>query len=752
MEPAWARGHAKQALLELARGNPGANRVAMRIRTAPAVLLLATLGGLARAQQTDFLVDPAPFVARTATAAEGRELVLDNGLVRATFHLAPDAALVSLRHGPNGEELVRSVRPFGVLTLGGKAVPVGGLTGQPNHAFLLPQWLDSMQPDPAAFRFERMEQGPITERLAWKRVRHAAPDAVWPPRGVHVQFHFRAPEGMDAALRATVHFELYDGLPLWCQWIELHNGSARAVELDAFTSVLLAAVEPESRVDEMRADVRLPDLHVETDFAFHAMNGTDGSAHCVHWVPDPLYETQVNYEKKTRCLLEVRPDVGPAQTVAAGTTFRTFRTWILAQGNADRTHKVLSLCRMYRTIAPWATENPLMMHVRSADPAAVRNAVDQCAEVGFEMVILTFGSGFDIEDESPANLARWKELRAYAASKGIELGGYSLLSSRRIQPDEDNCIDPRTGKAGGTVFGNAPALASNWGQQYFRKLYQFFGHTDFDLLEHDGSYPGDVDAAARPPLQKGTADSQWVQFGIIRDFYRWCRGRGTYLNVPDWYFLSGSSKTGMGYRETNWSLPREQQVIHARQNLFDGTQAKTPSMGWMFVPLTEYHGGGPAATIEPLDQHREHYGLMLASTLAWGAQACWRGPRLYDTEATRDLVKGWVAWFRQHRRILESDVVHGSSRRADGRDLDWVLHADPRGTERAMLVAFNPTDAPRTRTLRLELGHAGLGGEVRMVDAAGAESTVRVGPDGVLHLDVTVAPRGVTWRTFLPGR
>lgn len=752
MGPAWARAQAKQAGLALARARSQANRVAMRIHTAEAVLLLATLGGLARAQQVDFLVDPTPFAARASTSADGRELALDNGLVRATFRLAPDAALVSLRHGSNGEELVRSVRPFGVLTLGGKAVPVGGLTGQPNHAFLLPQWLDAMQPDPAAFRFERMEQGPITERLAWQRVRHTAPDAVWPPRGVHVRFHFRGPEGMDPAVRATVHFELYDGLPLWCQWIELHNGSAAALELDAFSAVVLAAVEPESRVDAMRADVRLPELHVETDFAFHAMNGLDGSAHCVHWVPDPLYVTQVNYERKTRCLLEVRPDVGPAQTIAPGATFQTFRTWLLAQGGADPTRKALSLCRMYRTLAPWATENPLMMHVRSSDPDAVRTAVDQCAEVGFEMVILTFGSGFDIEDESPSNLARWKELRAYAASKGIELGGYSLLSSRRIQPDGDNCIDPATGKPGGTVFGNAPALASDWGQQYFRKLYRFFEHTGFDLLEHDGSYPGDVDAAARPPLQKGVADSQWVQFGIIRDFYRWCRARGTYLNVPDWYFLSGSSKTGMGYRETNWSLPREQQLLHARQNLFDGTQVKTPSMGWMFVPLTEYHGGGPAATIEPLDQHREHYGLMLASTLGWGAQACWRGPRLYDTDATRDLVKRWVGWFRQHRRILESDVVHTSSRRADGRDLDWVLHVDPRGTERAMLVAFNPTDAARTRTVRLELGHGGLGGEVRMVDAAGRESDVRVGPDGVANLDVTVAPRGVTWHTFLPGR
>ena len=91
----------------------------------------------------------------------------------------------------------------------------------------------------------------------------------------------------------------------------------------------------------------------------------------------------------------------------------------------------------------------------------------------------------------------------------------------------------------------------------------------------------------------------------------------------------------MGYREVNWSLPREQQVIHTRQNIYDGTWQKAPSMGWMFVPLTEYQGGGAAATIEPLDQHLDHYQRMLDSNLALGVQACYRGPRLFDDRSFR---------------------------------------------------------------------------------------------------------------------
>ena len=179
-----------------------------------------------------------------------------------------------------------------------------------------------------------------------------------------------------------------------------------------------------------------------------------------------------------------------------------------------------------------------------------------------------------------------------------------------------------------------------------------------------------------------------------------------YLNVPDFYYLSGSNKCGMGYRETNWSLPRAQQVIHTRQNIYDGTWQKTPSMGWMFVPLTEYHGGGEAATIEPLDQHLDHYELMLAGNLGFGVQACYRGPRLYDTEETKALVKKWVDFYKQHREILESDLIH--LRRADGRDLDYMLHVNPQLEEKGLLMIFNPLDQTVSKTIKVPLYYTGL--------------------------------------------
>jgi len=294
----------------------------------------------------------------------------------------------------------------------------------------------------------------------------------------------------------------------------------------------------------------------------------------------------------------------------------------------------------------------------------VRRVVDQCAEVGFEMVGLSFGSGFDFENESPAYLRQIKELADYAHAKKIELGGYSLLASRSVGPDHD-VIDPKTGKPGGAVYGNCPCLGSRWGTDYFRKIRSMIEQAGLDLFEHDGSYPGDLCASTKHPGHRGLADSQWTQWKTIVEHYRWCRARGVYLNVPDWYFLNGSNKVFLGYCEENWTLPRESQVILSRQNIFDGTWQKTPSMGWSFLPLVNYKGGGPAALIEPLAEHLDAYEAHLAQNFGLGIQACYRGWRLYDTEVTKAVVKRWVQFYKKYRPILDSDIIH--VRRPDGR-------------------------------------------------------------------------------------
>lgn len=691
----------------------------------------------------DWLVDPSPYKARVTSRTDRSELVLENGLIRRALFLGSNAATVEFSSVATGESWLRAVKPEAVVEIDGKRFEVGGLHGQPNTAFLQTAWLPSMTSAPNAFRYVGHQIGAPVERMPWKRVRHHAPNVQWPPAGVSLRLDFVAPSGGPEGVRISVHYELYDSLPCYGKWISVSNAGPRPIRIGRYASDLLAAVERVSEVDELSSEGRTPpNLHVETDMSFGGMMASGANRRSFRWLEDPEFRTQVNYERRTPCLLEVGPDLGPGQEIGPGQVFDSFRGWVIAQDSTDRERCGLAVRRFYRTLAPWTTENPLMLHLVSSDPKAVTNAIEQCAAVGFEMVILSFGSGFNMEDERPEVLEKARAWSSHAKKHGIEIGSYSLLASRSVGPADD-VVMPEGLKP---VFGSSPCLCSRWGTNYFRRLYEFHRSSGFTLLEHDGSYPGDPCASTRHPAHQGLEDSRWNQWQQIAEFYRWCRGEGIYLNVPDHYFLSGSTKTGMGYREDNWSLPRGQQVLHTRQNIWDGTWQKLPSMGWMFVPLTQYHGGGAAATIEPLDEHLDHYERMLASNLGLGVQACYRGPRLFDTDRTREAVTRWVRWYKDHREVLESDLIHG--RRADGRDVDWMLHVNPLGREKGMLVAYNPLEEPVTRTLRVPLHYTGLKDRTRVTEVNGRVRTLKLGPDSTAEITVTVPAGGMNWVLF----
>ena len=119
----------------------------------------------------------------------------------------------------------------------------------------------------------------------------------------------------------------------------------------------------------------------------------------------------------------------------------------------------------------------------------------------------------------------------------------------------------------------------------------------------------------------------------------------------------------MGYNENQFSLPRWMDLSVSRQGMFDDTYHYIPTQGWMFLPLTEYHGGGEAAIFEPLEDNLDAYEWALAQYFGAGVQACYRGYQLYDTETTRKVVKKWTDFYRRYRSILTGDLIH--VRRAD---------------------------------------------------------------------------------------
>jgi len=199
----------------------------------------------------------------------------------------------------------------------------------------------------------------------------------------------------------------------------------------------------------------------------------------------------------------------------------------------------------------------------------------------------------------------------------------------------------------------------------------------------------------------------------------------------------------MGYREDNWSLPRDRQIILGRQNIFDGTWDKAPSMGWMFVPLTQYHGGGDAATIEPLAKHLDTYEAFLSENFGAGVQACYRGARLYDTKETKEAIIKWVTFYKKYRTILDSDIIH--VRRPDARDIDIILHVNPQLPQKGLAAVFNPLTIPVKRSFTLPLYYTGLTDTAKIREQEGPSKTYKLDRAYNVTLSVEMKQQSMTW-------
>ncbi len=694
-------------------------------------------------RHTDWLIKPPSQKATIHVSADNKNIILSNGLLQREFRTSPNVACIDFKNLTNGQQLLRAVKAEAILKINGRDYNVGGLYGQKENAYLLPEWVNDFSGNQNDFQFVNYTITTLQPYINWR------PGKWWAtnrnlPTGKTIVFHYKSYLPELSGIAVDVYYEIYDNIPLIAKYVSIENKGGNAVKIDRVINENLAVVEEESAViGSTRLMAKQHGIYVESNYAFNNAMRYDISDQTTHWLPDSSYTSQVNYNFQTPALLQVFEEKAPGIDLQPGKTFHSVRTYELLIDSYDRERRGLAIRKMYRTIAPWVTENPIFMHLVSKNDDEVRNAINQCAATGYEALILSFGSNLNMEDSSAMNIRRWKSIADYAHSKNVKIGGYSLFSSRKIS-DEDDVIDPVTGKPDAAAFfGHAPCFGSKWGLAYRDKIQHFFAATGFDIWENDGPYPGDVCASTTHPGHKGLDDSQWRQMEIQKELYHWLNAQGVYINAPDWYFLDGTNKIGIGYREVNFSLPREHQKILNRQNIYDGTWEKTPSMGWGFVPLTRYQGGGSEAVLEPLSEHLPDYKQLMMQYYGAGVQACYRGPRLYDTEATKQTVIDVISWYKKYRDILNSDIIH--IRRPDGRDWDGILHVNPELKNKGLLMLFNPTKKEIRTTIPVSLYYTGLTKEAKIREKEGITKVYPVSRNYEVQLPVVLNPESYSW-------
>ena len=371
----------------------------------------------------DWLLSNQSFHAKVLPSADAKEIVLENGLVQRVFRNQGTIACISYQNLINGQEIIRAISPEAIVMVNGQSLPIGGWLGQKEKAYLKREWFTKMQADTSAFRYDSFSVSPIPVYLKWKPKSWASNKQQ--PTGKLLRFHYTAKQSVVQGLQVQVNYALYDGIPLMVKWVEMVNRSSSSITLNRVTSEVIAAVEEESAVVGATEEASLHEqtlteaqkklipakgmkvpesIYIETNYAFNNAMRYPLSDQTTHWKVDTNYTSQVNYNFRTPCLLEVYPDKAYQVVLAPGQTYSSVRTHELLMDSYDRERRGLAIRKMYQTIAPWTSSNPIFMHLVSKNDAEVRNAIDQCVATGYEALILSFGSHINMEDSSASNI------------------------------------------------------------------------------------------------------------------------------------------------------------------------------------------------------------------------------------------------------------------------------------------------------------------------------------------------------------
>ena len=738
---------------------------------------MLALFAAAFAAQASALAPPQPdwLVGGVSTPAsvqspDNSTLSLENGLVRRIFTLKPGFGTVDLRNEGSGLSALRHVLPEAEFRINGTDYVLGGLyiadvpsptgptyTGQ--HAYLnRTGLLDRLEVRPNAWTYAEHWVGTPEADLPWTPGRRNSPsDASWPPKGARLSVRFAPPASTPAgspllSLNLTLVYELYQGAPMLSKWLEAGllpdaPPPTDPILIEALTTELLPVNCDQSPSAEKNAGGFVSGLlHAQTTAAHGSAivwqvstNITNDPGAC-----EPVLN--VSYSPSLGVL------IGSPAAGLITDKFASFRTILLLHDSFDPTRQMLARHQVYRRLAPWIQENLLELHLTDASQLAFDTALEQIVDVGFEALVLSFGSGFNFElDPSDKRVDKLADNVGKANAMGIEVGGYDLVDLDRGHGgyggnvgDQWDCVDPSSGD----LTANA-CYASGWRDKLEEMLFGITHKANITIVTTDGPYGGAPCASENHTHHFGLMDSVYQQTRLQAEYYRTMLREGRFCRQPDTYYFDGGQHSPLGYNEQQYSLPRWADLTVSRQGLLDDVYQKPAVMGWMFLPMKPYHAGGDGASFQPYAEHMTEYRFALAQYLGSGCAMTFRGDKLYDKrgDASHQLVKAQVAWFKQYRDIITSDIVH--VRRPNGQDIDAFMHVNPRlPLHRALLMAFNPTTEPLSTTLRVDLYYAGLTDKANITVVGAQPQTVELSRDYGVDISVSIEAKSAVWATI----
>ena len=565
----------------------------------------------------------------------------------------------------------------------------------------------------------------------------------------------------------TVHYEMYDGLPMLRKWVSVAAApGGAAVSVDALT------------MDMLRAPNFAPErMTVET---VHANNPTPAGQQTVPepsqsfpgrteqlWFFDPLYdqggdaELHVPYSYYTLLRVGYGDDVtyggptGPGVVVPPGGDWASQDVRTTYHDSTDFERQGLGLRKVASVLTPQLLAAPLRYMITDiSSNASFKLAIDTAADAGFSLIIVGYGAagwcgmcdgqvrfalyGADIDAHcdralydvrappydcppppmsflpsqilDPTFTAWFAAWISYAASRGIAVSAYTLMQHNgwgESVPAAEQVL----GRDGGR--GGIACFATDWHATYRSNALAFVRATNLSGIETDGQYEnaycGDESGDHH---HNGGAGAYDAQLKATLTFNAALKGLGLYQTGADAYATSGANLWNHADTDAGYGLSKLwDRLTIGREYVYDSTTSRVKtsgSYGIGDIADAAKECGTGAARLACVD-------FALASFFSLGVQptvvarSLW-SPSDPDAAGLQEVFSNWTTFWRTNRRILQSSgSLHLS--RPTMRAVEGVVHVDPTvpiPTVRAFLSLINPTAGALAGATYVPVYYAGL--------------------------------------------
>jgi len=268
------------------------------------------------------------------------------------------------------------------------------------------------------------------------------------------------------------------------------------------------------------------------------------------------------------------------------------------------------------------------------------------------------------------------------------------------------------------------------------------------MIITDGPYPGYSCASEEHKFHESLDDSVFRQLYLQLQFYQIMQNMNIFIHTPDTYYYYGGNRNKYPYAEYTYTLPRWEDMTISRQLMYDTSYGYIVTSGWMFLPMIPYHNGSKASIWEPLSSHIQDYDFVFGMYFSYAVAPTIRGYELFDNNQTKAILTKWVSFYKKHREVLISDIIH--IRRPDNQWIDGILHVNSYINECGIAIFFNPlTLSVYNAKMEFSLYYTGI--QTNKIWISYEDSPyelVSLGDDYTIHLNITMKPKSITYYVF----